>query len=144
MSQKSIVTLVIILAILGLAIVGYFKAEPGIENLTDSRPQIEITPKTFDFNEIEYGSIAEHTFKIKNLGKETLEIKKLATSCACTSAEVEKGIIESNEEVDLKVTYNTGLMSGSHAKGEQERIIYVKSNDLVNPQVEVTIQAYVK
>ncbi len=136
--------LILPLVIIGMAVLGYLKSVPGVENQTNSRPQIEITPKTFDFNEIEYGSIAEHTFKIKNLGKETLEIKKIATSCACTSAEAEKEIIEPDEEVDLKVIYNTGLMSGSHAKGEQERIIYVKSNDPINPQVEVTIHAYVK
>ena len=136
--------LILPLVIIGLAVLGYLKAVPGVENQTDSRPQIEITPKSFDFKEIKYGSIVEHTFKIKNLGKGTLEIKRVATSCACTSAEVEKEIIEANQEVDLKVRYNTGLMSGSHAKGDQERIIYIKSNDPVNPQVEVTIHAYVK
>lgn len=144
MNQKSSI-IIIILAILGLAIIGYFRAVPGVENQTDNRPQIEVTPQTFDFNEIEYGSIAKHTFKIKNLGKETLEIKKIATSCACTSAEVGKKILGPDEEIDLNVSYNTGLMGDSpHAKGEQERIIYVKSNDPINPQIEVIIQAYVK
>lgn len=136
--------LILPLVIIGFAVLGYLRSVPGVEDETDSRPQIEITPQTFDFNEIEYGSIVEHTFKIKNLGKEVLEINKIATSCACTSAEVDKEIIRPNEEVSLKVIYNTGLMSGSHAKGDQERIIYVKSNDPINPQAEVTIHAYVK
>lgn len=145
MSQKSILIIIVIIAIFGLAIISYFRAIPGVENQTDNRPQIEVTPPTFDFNEIEYGSIAKHTFKIKNLGNETLEIKKVATSCACTSAEVGKKILEPNEETGLNVTYNTGLMGDSpHAKGEQERIIYIKSNDPVNPQVEVMIYANVK
>jgi len=87
----------------------------------------------------------EYTFKIKNLGNKVLEIKKTATSCACTSAEVEKKILKPDEEIDLNVIYNTRLMGDSpHAKGEQERIIYLKSNDPVNPQVEVIIHAYVK
>ena len=145
MSKKNIISVVIALAILGLGVVGYLRAVPGIENQTDSRPQIEITPRTFDFNEIEYGSIAEHTFKIKNLGSETLEIKRVATSCACTSAEVGEKILKHDEETDLKVIYDTGLMGDSpHAKGKQERIIYIKTNDPINPQVEVTIHAYVK
>ncbi len=145
MNQKSILIIIIILAVFGLAIIGYFRAVPGLEDQTNSRPQIEITPQSFNFNEIEYGSIVEHTFKIKNLGEETLEIKKIATSCACTSAEVGKKILEPDEETDLNVTYDTGLMGDSpHAKGEQERIIYIKSNDPINPQVEVTIHAYVK
>ena len=146
MSQKTIIiAVIIILVIFGLATVGYFKAVPGVEHQTENRPQIELTPKTFNFNEIEYGSIAEHTFKVKNLGTETLEIKRIATSCACTSAEVGKKILKPDEETNLKVIYNTGLMGDSpHAKGEQERIIYIKTNDPINPQVEVTIHAYVK
>ena len=145
MSKKSIIVVFIVLAILGLGAVGYFRAVPGLNNQTENYPQIEITPKTFDFNEIEYGSIAEYTFKIRNLGNETLEIKRVATSCACTSAEVGKKILEFNEETNLNVIYNTGLMGNSpHAKGEQERIIYIKTNDPVNPQVEVTINALVQ
>lgn len=144
MSQKSILIVIIILAIFGLATIGYFRAIPGIDNQTDSRPQIEVVPKTFDFNEIEYGSIVEHTFKIKNLGAEILEIKKVATSCACTTAKVLKNQINPGEETDLMVSYDTGAMSGAHGRGKQERIIYVKSNDPINPQVEVMIYANVK
>jgi len=143
MNQKNIIT-VMLLAVLGLAVVGYLRAVPGIENQTKKHPQIEITPRTFDFKEIEYGRIAEHVFTVRNIGNEVLEIKKVATSCACTTASIEKEIIEPNKEAKLKVTYNTGLMSGSHAKGKQERIIYIKSNDPVSPQVEVTIHADVK
>ena len=145
MNQKNIFIIFIILAVFGLAIIGYFRAVPGVENQTDKRPRIEITPKSFDFNEIEYGSIAEHAFKIKNTGNKTLEIKKIATSCACTSAEVEKKSLQPDEETNIDVAYNTGLMGDSpHAKGKQERIIYIKTNDPISPQVEITIYAYVK
>lgn len=134
----------LILVILGLAGYGYFKSIPGVENQAENLPQIEISPERFDFGEVEYGQVVEYTFLVKNLGEETLEIKKVATSCACTKAEISKENIEFEEMVELLVTYDTGAMSGAHAKGEQERIIYVKSNDPINPQVEVTISAYVK
>jgi hypothetical protein len=42
------------------------------------------------------------------------------------------------------VTYDTGAMSGAHAKGQQKRIIYIKSNDPINPQIEAMIYAYVR
>lgn len=143
MNQKIIILLFVLILILG--VVGYFKAIPGHKNQTDDVPQIEINQNTFDFGEIEYGAIAEHSFKVKNIGNEVLEIRKIATSCACTSAEVSKKILEPEEEIDLNVVYNTGLMGDSpHAKGNQERIIYLKTNDPINPQVEVTIHAYVK
>lgn len=145
MSKKNIIIVLIVMVVLGLGAVGYFRAVPGLENQTNDRPQIEVSPQTFDFGEIQYGTIAKHRFKIKNSGKQNLEIKKVATSCACTSAEVGKKILEPNKETNLDVTYNTGLMGDSpHAKGEQERIIYIKTNDPINPQVEVIIHAYVR
>lgn len=148
------ILITLFLLIVGLAAYGYFKATAGVEKQTEKHPKIEISPKSFsskggpapgwDFGEIEYGKTVEHTFKVKNLGNEALEIKRLSTSCGCTTAKTSKEKIPPGEEVELKVVYDTGAMSGSHAKGKQERTIYVKTNDPVNPQVEVEIRAVVK
>lgn len=145
MSKKIIIALVIVTVVVGIIIIGYIKATPGLKNETAQRPQIEVSPKTYNFGEIEFGAIAKYTFKIKNAGPQTLEIKRIATSCACTSAKASKESINPNEEVDLLVTYDTKAMGeGPHGRGQQERIIYVRTNDPINPQVEVTINAYVK
>lgn len=140
--MKRIFFLIIALTIVGLLIFGYFKAIPGSDD--ENHPKISITPSSFDFKEIEYGQVVEYVFKVKNLGNEVLEIKKIATSCACTTGEINKEKINPNEEAELLVKYDTGAMSGPHGKGEQERIIYVKSNDPSNPQAEVMIYAHVK
>ncbi|HDZ54122.1 MAG TPA: DUF1573 domain-containing protein [Candidatus Nealsonbacteria bacterium] len=132
------------LLILGMAVYGYFQAISGPENGAENAPKIEITPEFFDFGEIEYGKVVEYIFKVKNTGKEILEIKRVATSCACTVAKISKEKISPNEEVELLVTYDTGAMSGPHGRGKQERIIYVKSSDFINPQVEVKIYANVR
>ena len=142
--MKIKITLFIILVVLGLAVLGYFMAIPTPEDENRTRSVIEITPDLFDFGEIEYGQVVEYIFTLKNSGDEILEIKKLATSCGCTKAEMSKKQIVPQEIVELRVTYDTGLMSGSHAKGEQERIIYIKSNDPINPQIQVRIYANVK
>ncbi len=142
--NKKIVFFIVLGIFFGLAVFGYFNAVPAPQDEAMSRPQIEMAPLSFDFGDVQYGEIVKHTFQIKNLGNEILEIKKVATSCACTSAQASQEKINPQEEADLLVTYNTGLMSGSHAKGEQERIIYIKTNDPINPQVEVMIYAYVK
>lgn len=147
MSQKSVITVIIISVILGLAMVGYLKAVPGVENgkREDGRPQIDVTPKSFDFKEVEFGKVVNYSFKVKNLGNEILEIKKVATSCACTTAKVNQEKISPGKETELLVTYDTAAMGrSSHGTGEQERIIYVKSSDPITPQVEVMIYAYVK
>ena len=78
------------------------------------------------------------------MGSAVLEIKRLATSCGCTSAEIAEKQINPGEEAELRVAYDTGAMSGPHGKGPQERIVYIKSSDPINPQVEVMIYANVK
>lgn len=136
--------LIIILVILGVASYGYFKSVPGLKEGISNVPQIEITPKDFDFGGANYGQVLEYDFKLKNLGKAVLEITRVATSCACTSAKVALEKINPGQEADLHVTYDTGAMSGSHGRGQQERIIYVRSNDPLNPQEEVMIYANVR
>lgn len=135
---KILISLILIL-VFGLAVFGYFKAVPQ-----EGQARIEISPEFYDFGEVEYGQVLEYNFKIKNIGPEILEIKRIATSCACTTGKVEKKRLNPNQETSLLVTYDTGAMSGPHGKGKQERIIFIKSNDSQNPQVEVKIQAYVR
>lgn len=144
MNLKMKFVLILVIIILGLAIFGYFKAIPGAENQIGNYPKIEITPKIYDFGEINFGEVVSYNFKVKNLGQEILEIKRVATSCPCASAKIEKEKIEAGEGVKFLVTYDSGAMGSSHGKGKQERIIYVKSNDPINPQVEVIIYATVK
>lgn len=143
MKIKIIYFVIFVLIVIGLSIYGYFAAIPGVEMQTEIKPKIEIVPASFDFGNVKYGDVAEHVFQVKNLGQVALEIKRIATSCACTTAKISKETISPNEEVQLIVTYNTSLMSGAHAKGKQERIIYIKSNDPINPQIEAVITAYV-
>ena len=144
MNSKIKFFLIFGLIILSLAVIGYFKSVPGLEDEKLNRPQIEITPQSFDSGDIVYGQVMEYVFKVKNTGSEILEIKRLDTSCGCTSAKIAKVEINPGEEAELRVTYDSAAMSGPHGKGEQERIIYVKSSDPVNPQVEVMIYANVK
>lgn len=135
--------LILGLVILGLAGYGYLRATPGVKNQTETRPIIEITPQTFDFGEVKYGQIVSYSFKVKNLGKAILNIKRVSTSCGCTTARVSQETVSPGEETALLVTYDTGAMGGSHGRGKQERIIYTKSNDPAAPQVEVKIYANV-
>ena len=142
--MKLKVILILGLVVLGTAVYGFFKATPGADN-QENLPKIEITPSSFNFGEIEFGKIVEYAFRVKNTGSEVLEIKRVATSCACTIARVNKETLEPGQETELKVKYDTAAMGdGSHGRGKQERIIYVKSSDPLKPQTEVMIYANVK
>ncbi len=144
MNQKLLFFAIFILGIIGVVAYGYLKATPEAGNQTNM-PKIEISPGSYDFKEIEFGKIVNYTFKIKNSGNEILEIKRVATSCGCTTAKVSERKINPGQEAELLVVYDTAAMGdGPHGKGNQERIIYIKSNDPNNPQTNVTISAYVK
>ncbi|MDO8663756.1 MAG: DUF1573 domain-containing protein [Candidatus Wildermuthbacteria bacterium] len=136
--------ILILVFIAGLAFLGYTKAIPGADENGGGRPQIEISPATFDFGDIQYGDIVEYDFVVKNTGNEILEIKRVATSCSCTTAKISKEIINPEENANIHVRYDSGAMGLAHGKGKQERIIYVKSNDPVTPQAESMIYANVK
>lgn len=144
MKSKVLIFSVLGLIILGIAGVGYLKSVPGAENNGEDLPKIEITPKVYEFGSVEYGDILNYTFEVRNSGKGILKIKKIATSCGCTTAKISSPEIMPGETAELSVIYNTGLMGGSHGRGRQERIIYLKSNDPRNPQAEAFIYANVQ
>lgn len=144
MSSKIKFSLISAILVLGIAVFGYFRAIPKAED-QENIPKIEIRPKSHDFGTADFGKVLTFNFQLKNQGNEILEIKRVATSCACTTAKISKEKINSGETAELSVSYDTAAMgSGPHGKGKQERIIYVKSNDPISPQVEVIIYAYVK
>ncbi len=129
--------------IMGLAVYGFFSSIPIAQEGEDI-PRIKVSPNIFDFGNVNYGEIVKYTFIIENSGEEILEIKRVSTSCLCASAEIEKENILPGEKINLYVEYDTGAMSGRMAMGRQERIIYLRSNDPLNPQKEILIKAYVE
>lgn len=137
--------IIALLIFVGLAIFGYKQSVPSAEHASGSQPQIIVEPTTYDFGNLVFGVIAEQKFKIKNTGPGILQISRITTSCSCTSANIGKNQLNSGEETELLVRYDTGAMgSGSHGKGQQDRIIYIKSNDPAQPQVELTTTAFVQ
>lgn len=144
MSKKILVIICFVLFLtLIVAVFGYFTAMPA--KISDESPKIIFENDFYDFKEVEFGEIIEYDFVVKNEGKQDLSIIRVATSCGCTTAEMENKIITAGESSILRVKYDTGAMGKtSHGTGQQERIIYLKTNDPLRPQAEVKIQAYVK
>lgn len=145
MKTKILLPAMLLAVIAALVIAGYLKATPPPDNQTQDGPKIEISPASFDFGQIEFGKIVETKFTVKNNGNQLLEIKRVATSCGCTTAKISKEKIDPGESAVLLVVYDTAAMgSGPHGKGKQDRIIYIRSNDPANAQIETTITAYVE
>lgn len=104
-------------------------------------PKIVVEPEKWDFGEVRQPNKVNHDFVVKNVGTETLEIKRVSTSCGCTTAEIDKEKIEGGEKAILAVIYDSNAMK--HERGDLERIVYLKTNDLERPQVEIVIRVRV-
>lgn len=133
----------ILFLLVGLVLYGYYGATPQIED-EPSKPSAYFQSDFFDFGSVEQGDILEHTFLLKNKGEVPLEIKRIATSCSCTSASVAEETVLPGKATAVKVVYDTGAMSGPHGRGQQDRIIFIKTNDPIHSQIEANITAYVK
>lgn len=109
------------------------------QNQISQKPEIEIIPKNYDFRNVPNEKI-EHIFSVKNTGTGVLEITGISTSCGCTKGTIDKKLINSGETANLLVTIDTDLMK-EKAEGKIERIVYVKSNDTDNPEIEIELTA---
>lgn len=107
--------------------------------------KIKISPERFDLGTVIYGEVSERIFTITNLGNQPLEILGISTSCGCTQAEVaeEDKVIAAGGSVPMKVSFDPAVHKDDADLGEITRIIYVKSNDAQEGEVEASISALV-
>ncbi len=98
-------------------------------------PKIVCFHPNFDFHDQEEGPDITHLFTIRNVGKGTLIINNVGTSCGCTAAVVDNKEIPPGGKGKIKVTYHT-----SGRPGHAEKTITVSSNDPVNGNFQLKIQ----
>lgn len=104
-------------------------------------PSIEIFPDSYDFGNVPYSEV-KTVLEVRNTGGLPLEIRGVLTSCGCTKAYIEEPYIPPGGSANLTVTFDPNVM-GLDLYGRIFRIVYVKSNDPDNPEVEVEISANV-
>ena len=128
--------IIIFLILIGLsAIFGYYSI------IYKGVPKIEITPSYKDLGDVTKEGFS-YTFSVRNVGRKPLEIEKVTTSCGCTLATIESEHILPGESTGLLVTFNPKLMK-EEIKGKVSRTIFIKSNDLENPDIQIKITANV-
>lgn len=117
--------------------------EDDTETLAGAR--IKVEPAFFDFGKVVYGEVAEHTFTIQNIGDDALKILRLSTSCGCTKAYIsdEEKTIDPGMSVSMVVSFDPAVHKDDSDLGEVTRIVYIKTNDPKNPEIEVEIKANV-
>ena len=101
-----------------------------------SNPVLNFSETQYDFGKILEGKVVEHTFKFQNIGKATLKISDIKTSCGCTAALVSNEKIGPGEEGTLKVELDT-----KNRQGKMSRTITITSNDPKEPEKILTVYA---
>jgi len=132
--RRSLVFLAALLAVL-LAGLGVYSL------VLKGSPRIKVTPAFMDLGDVTKEGF-NYTFTVRNTGSRELVIERVSTSCGCTSASIDKERLEPGEETGLHVTFNPKLMD-EEIRGKVSRIIFIRSNDPENPELEVKITANV-
>jgi hypothetical protein len=94
----------------------------------------------YDFGSMERYSKKQHVFKLKSVGKQTLDLKPGRTTCKCTVSKVSLLSVPVGEvsEIVVEWTGQTFL-----AEPDFMQTIEVETNDPNNPRVQLKIKGYV-
>ncbi len=98
-------------------------------------PKISFEDESFYFGKTKSRDKIEHDFKFTNKGNSDLIIRKIRSTCGCTTVAPEKTVIKPGETSSFKAIFNPGSR-----KGVQTKSIYVISNDPKNPNIRLTIK----
>lgn len=114
-------------------------ADNSIAPATKTQAEIKQDPNFYDFGTVKEGDIIKHTFIFKNNEAETITIKEVNTSCACTTPKVSSNTVEPGKEVSIEIAFNTkGYL------GKRKRQLFVHTDSKKNSLVIFEIQAEVK
>lgn len=136
---------------------------PANNQPTEQAGTLEAEESSFDFGVISMaaGNVSR-SFKIKNSGAGPVTIKKIYTSCMCTTAILNKGgnksgpfgmpghgsatrlkeTIGPGEEAEIEVVFDPAA-HGPEGTGLIKRVVYVESDSEAAPKLQLTFEANV-
>lgn len=102
----------------------------------NTSPKLKFDETKHYFGKVKEGDKVDYTFKYKNIGKVTLNIKSADVTCDCIETKLSKTTLKAGETGTLKVTLDT-----TERLGKISRNIMVQSDDPEEPRMIVTIFA---
>ena len=91
-------------------------------------PKLVCEKPAFDFGECESSGELDHDFVIRNAGDLALQIFSLRPTCGCLVPKFTDRILAPGTEATITVRF---VLRGR--QGEQKKLVYIESNDPVNP-----------
>lgn len=89
-----------------------------------------------DFGEVKEGEVLEHGFVFTNTTQKALTVRKINTSCGCTTSGIEKKELAPGESTLLEVKFDTKGYSGPTRQS-----VLVYTDDPENPVVRFRVKA---
>jgi len=121
----------------------YIKGIVGAKDLKTSytqeqklmSPRLAIGRTSYSFGKLEKGQKAVAQFVIKNTGRQDLVVQGVQSKCNCVSYKVSKPAIKAGEQAVLELTYIPVVLR------EQNEQVTILSNDIIMPNLRLTIKA---
>jgi len=104
----------------------------------ENAPAFDIENTNFDFGEIKQREKADIVFEFKNSGKSDLIIRKVRSSCGCTTVTPANTTIKPGESSNIKAVFDAGVR-----KGKQHKVITVITNDPKKSQINLVVSGTV-
>jgi hypothetical protein len=99
-----------------------------------AQPKLSIDKSKMDLGVIYNGTTKKARIMLKNVGRDTLRILGVTTSCGCTTARQPKSFLKSGESDAVEIEFNsTGY------RGKIEKHINIVTNDPTSPTTYVTL-----
>ncbi|MGL5683637.1 MAG: DUF1573 domain-containing protein [Marinifilaceae bacterium] len=102
-------------------------------------PRLKLESYEFDFGTIQAGKEITRSLNLTNIGHSPLIVKKIITSCGCTTLDLPKKVIVPNETIALDVLFKSGGRSGL-----QQKSITVITNDPIQSEIKIIVKGNVK
>ncbi len=93
---------------------------------------------TFDFGEVYTGAVVKKNIILKNVGKDTLNVDNVSTSCGCTATLLSKNAIAPKDSGNLQITFDSKKFTG-----KVEKAVTFETNDTTQKKVRIIFNAEV-
>ncbi len=116
-------------------------AEPNAAPVSDPnapQPIIKVESALYDFGDVGMKTVNTCHFKFTNIGKGTLIITNIRSTCGCTVPALEKQEYAPGESGSIEVRY-----TAPGTETEDIKQLYIESNDKQNPEAELIVKAKV-
>lgn len=104
----------------------------------DAAPVAEFETTKVDFGDIKQREKVTVSFKYSNTGKSDLVIRKIRTTCGCTTISKSNTVVKPGESSTIEAVFDAGVR-----QGKQHKMINVITNDPKNSQVNLILSGNV-